>query len=112
MKAKINRKLLFNAKGFHWESRYSSNENTDDIGRWARIGYYNGFCISWINGYVSIDKKVIDRKQTGVCNLFLVHLQFPTSGNQGGEVKKFDTIEEAKQFTVDMFKDFAKKVRN
>ena len=106
MTAQINRQCLFNAEGYYWENRYSSNENTDDIGRWARIGYYNGFCISWINGYVSIDKKVIDRKQTGVCNLFLVHLQFPTSGNQGGETKKFDTIKAAKQYSIDMFEDF------
>ncbi|MEK6884949.1 MAG: hypothetical protein AABY22_35285, partial [Nanoarchaeota archaeon] len=97
-------------KGFVWLNRYSDNEKTDDIGRWARIGYYNGFMISWITGFLVKTGKVEDKRKVGVCNMFLVHLQFPTSSNQGGAVEKFDNIEDAKKYTVEMFNDFKKLI--
>jgi hypothetical protein len=37
-------------------------------------------------------------------------LQFPTSSNQGGCVKNFDNIEDAKKYTVEMFNDFKKLI--
>ncbi len=65
MKHKLNKNLLLKEKGFTWHNRYSSSENTDDIGRWARIGYYNGIQIAWINGLVKQDKMPIIENARG-----------------------------------------------
>ena len=113
MKSKINKQTLLGKnynKGFVWLNRYSDNEMTDDIGRWARIGYYNGFMISWITGFLVQNGKVEDKRKVGICNMFLIQLQFPTSSNQGGAVEKFDNIEDAKKYTVEMFNDFKKLI--
>lgn len=113
MKAKINKQTLLGKnynKGFVWLNRYSDSEQTDNIGRWARIGYYNGFMISWITGFVSTNGKHVESKKVGVCNIFITHLQFPTSSNQGGSVKNFDDIEDAKKYTIEMFNDFKKLI--
>jgi len=110
---KINKKILLSKgynKGFVWLDRYSQDENTDDIGRWARIGYFNGFMICWITGVVIKNDKIEDKRKVGVCNMFLVHLQFPTSSNQGGASEKFDNIEDAKKYTISMFKDFKRLI--
>lgn len=112
-KAKINKQLLLQegkSKGFVWINRYSSNENTDEMGRWARIGYYNGFMISWITGYCINKEKIEIKKEAGKCNLFTAHLLFPCSSNQGGNIEKFDTIEEAKKYSEEMFNDFKKLI--
>ena len=110
---KINKKTLLGKgynKGFVWLNRYSQDETTDDIGRWARIGCFNGFMIAWITGFIIKNDKIKDKRTVGVCNMFLVHLQFPTSSNQGGGIKKFDNIADAKRYTISMFKDFKKLI--
>lgn len=107
MKHKINKKLLLNEKGFSWHTRYSSNENTDDMGRWARIGYYNGFCIAWISGHISQEEYPnLDNKRTGKYNLFIATLNFPISSQQLSGIEKFDNIDDAKKYTEEMFLDF------
>ena len=112
MKNNINKDLLLKEKGFIWKNRYSSNEFTDDMGRWARIGYYNGFMIAWVTGYnikglnakgISLAEK---KRQKVLCNYFISQLLFPCSSNQGGEIGKFETIEEAKKWSEEMFLDF------
>jgi hypothetical protein len=109
MKHKINKKLLLKEKGFSWHTRYSSNEKTDDIGRWARIGYYNGLQIAWINGYVKQDEMpILENRRTGVCNLFSVCPFFPTSSQGIVGFQKFNTIEEAKKYVEEIFNDFKK----
>jgi hypothetical protein len=113
MKSKINKQTLLQegkSKGFVWLTRYSSDENTDKMGRWARIGYYNGFMISWINGYLIKNGKVENMREVGKCNLFTAHLLFPCSSNQGGNIEKFDTIEDAKNYSEEMFNDFKKLI--
>ena len=113
MKSKINKQTLLGKgynEGFIWLDRYSKTDTTDDMGRWARIGYYNGFMISWITGFILTDGKIEDKRKVGICNMFLVHLQFPTSSNQGGAVGKFDNIEDVKKYTVEMFNDFKKLI--
>jgi len=112
-KAKINKSTLLKKpynRGFVWVNRYSSNEATDIMGRWARIGYYNGFMISWITGFVLQEGKVVDRKRIGVCNMFLADLMFPTSSNQGGDSSKFNSIDDAKKWSEEMFNDFKKLI--
>ena len=110
-KHKINKKLLLKQKGFFIATRYSSTEETDDVGRWARIIYYNGFCICWINGIIVKKGAYAEAKEKGMPNLFFAHLQFPTSANQGGESKRFDTIDEAIKYAKEMFSDFMKLTR-
>ena len=110
MKAKINKQCLLKAKGFYVENRYSSSENTDEMGRWARIIYYNGFCISWINGFVRKEGDPINPRTVGKCNFFTASLQFPCSANQGGANEKFGNIEDAIKFSKEMFNDFKRLI--
>lgn len=113
MKAKINKETLLGKgynKGFVWLNRYSDTITTDSMGRWARIGYYNGFMISWITGFIQHKGKIYNTKQVGVCNMFLATLQFPTSSNQGGYTKNFDNLEDAKKYSIEMFEDFKKLI--
>ena len=113
MEHKINKKLLLNEKGFSWHIRYSQDDNTDDMGRWARIGYYNGLYIAYINGFVVNENKVIDVEERlcGKPNIFSVSLDFPTSSNQGGMGHKiFDNIEDSKKYAEEMFLDFKKLI--
>lgn len=107
MKNSINRKCLFKEKGFNWENRYSENGHTDKQGRWSRICYYNGLQISWINGYIKQDMMpFLESGRIGVCNHFIVNLGFPTSSQQISGMEDFSTIEEAIQYTEDIFNDF------
>lgn len=115
MKHKINRNLLLHKSlrnGFVWLNRYSDNGQTDDMGRWARICYYNGLMICWINGYVRVKESLIENKKVGVCNYFTVHLLFPTSSNQGGDTCNFTDLESAKKYTIEMFTDFKSIINN
>jgi hypothetical protein len=114
MKAKINKRMLLPKpynKGFVWLTRYSEDSETDKMGRWARICYYNGFMICWVTGFVS-DGKVVTGKKVGVCDLFFVHLLFPCSSNQGGYTEKFENLDDAKKYTESVFKDFKKLINN
>lgn len=111
MKAKINKQTLLGKgynKGFVWMDRYSDTEYTDHMGRWARIGYYNGFMICWIHGYH--DKQFGKMKAPLLCNWFNVVLFFPCSSNQGGDIAKFLNIEDAKKYAQEMFLDFKKLI--
>lgn len=96
-------------KGFVWLTRYSDTDENDKFGRWARIGYYNGFMICWVTGFIVKDG-VVSEKEHGVPNLFFPNLNFPTSQNQSSATGKFDTFEEAKKFTQEMFLDFKKLI--
>lgn len=111
MKYKINKKLLFNEVGFSVHNRYSSNENTDDIGRWARIIYFNGIQIAWINGYVKQDETPkIENGRTGICNSFHVSPFFPTSSSGIVGYENFESIDEAIKYVKDLFNDFIKTI--
>ncbi len=115
MKHKINKNLLLHKSlrnGFVWLNRYSDTKSTDNIGRWARIGYCNGLMICWINGFVKIDGEPHENKRTGICNYFIAHLLFPTSSNQGGDIGKFTDLENAKKYTIEMFTDFKNIINN
>jgi hypothetical protein len=110
MKAKINKQCLLKANGFYIENRYSSNGNTDDMGRWARIVYYNGFCIAWINGFVRKGAERIEPRTVGIVDFFTASMLFPCSANQGGATEKFDNIEDAIKYSKEMFFDFRRLV--
>lgn len=113
MKAKINKKTLLGKnynKGFVWLNRYSDSAHTDKLGRWARTGYYNGFMICWITGFKKEDGKLVDKKEVNFCNYFVCHLLFPCSSNQGGDVKDFEDICEAKIYAQEMFLDFKRLI--
>lgn len=109
MKYKINKQLLNKEPGFNWTIRYSDTHETDDCGRWARICYYNGLYIAWINGYVYQDEYPnLDNGRTGIVNKFTVSLGFPVSTQQHGGTEKFDTIKDAMLYVEEMFIDFKK----
>lgn len=115
MENKINRKLLLGEKGFSWHPRYSFDENSDECGRWARVCYYNGLYIGWINGFVVDENKKIDfeNRLIGKCNIFSASLDFPTTSNQGGVGgKSFDSVEDAKKYVEEMFIDFKKIINS
>ncbi len=97
-------------KGFVWLTRYSDTDENDKFGRWARICYYNGFMICWVSGYIVEDGKILMDRAQGTPNSFLASLNFPTSQNQSSATGKFDTFEEAKKFTQEMFLDFKKLI--
>ena len=40
---------------FVWQSRYSITDQSDKHGRWARLCFYRGFLISWINRIEHVD---------------------------------------------------------
>ena len=42
--------------GFEIRNRYSNDDNADRRGRWARLLYYKGNLISWINRIDHIDR--------------------------------------------------------
>ena len=110
MKHKINKQCLLKANGFYIGNRYSSDEKTDDMGRWARILYFNGFCIAWINGFVRKGASTINPKTVGVCDFFTANCLFPCSSNQGGGIEKFETIEDAIKYAKEMFIDFKRLI--
>lgn len=111
-KHKVNKMCLLESKGFSWSIRYSSDENTDDMARWARIGYFNGFNIAWISGFVSGGYEKLDHKRIGKVDFFIVTLHFPTSAQQESGVKSFDNLEDAKKYTEEMFLDFRNLIQD
>ena len=110
-KHKINKKLLLKKSGYSVHSRYSQTQSTDDIGRWARIIYYNGIQIAWINGLVRQDTApILKVGRTGICNHFHVSLSFPTSSQGIIGFENFEDIQDAIQYVKDMFEDFKKVI--
>jgi hypothetical protein len=112
MKFKINKKLLLKEKGFVWSTRYSDNEETDEMGRWSRICYFNGIQIAWINGFVKQDETpILDHRRIGIVNSFHVSPYFPTSSQGIVGYEKFDTFEDAKKYVEELFNDFKKIIQ-
>ncbi len=109
-KSKINLQLLLDHKSFYWGTRYSEDDNTDDCGRWARIGYFNGFCVAWITGIFKGDSDIIENGRCGKVDVFSVTLYFPVSSQPMSGHEVFKTIEEAKEYVQDMFYDFRKRI--
>ena len=95
-------------KGFVWKNVYSDNEKTDEIGRWARVCYYNGFEIAWISGFNSNFENA--RNASFVeCDVFHVHFKFPTNTILQ-EFIDIDSFDEAKKHVVKMFNKFKKAI--
>ncbi len=110
MKYKINKKLLIKDKGFKWSIRYSTTDETDNTGRWARICYYNGLYIGWVNGFVSGEHDKLDSNRTGTVDCFTVSLGFPVTSQQHGGSKVFKEFKECKKYVEEMFLDFKKLI--
>jgi len=108
MKNKINLNMLAGFKGFNWVSRYSDTNETDNIGRWSRICYYNGLYIGWVNGFVTEENKMLDNRRTGVVDFFTVSLGFPTTSQQHGGHDNFTDFKECQRYVEEMFEDFKK----
>lgn len=111
MKYKLNKQMINKQLGFVWTERYSQTDETDNIGRWAKICYFNGLCIAWINGYVYQEEMPkIDSRRTGIVNKFTVSLHFPINSNAGPNTNKFDTFKEVQKYVEEMFIDFRKHI--
>lgn len=106
MENKIDRRLLLNEKGFAWHIRYSETDQTDKFARWARVAYFNGFCIGWINGFVKGWHDKLDNERIGKVDFFTTSLYFPINSGQASASGKFYSFEEAKKYTEEMFLDF------
>lgn len=105
MKHKINLNMLAGFKGFNWVSRYSDTNETDNIGRWSRICYYNGLYIGWVNGYASDGN---DMREVGTVIVFIANLSFPTSSQNNDGYERFNSFKECQKYVEEMFLDFKK----
>ena len=96
----------FNAKavlyaGFEWRTRYSNDDNADHRGRWARLLFYKGLLVCWVN---RVDHITLGR-------FYSVNDYFPTSGNDNPlrhETAKDKTFEQIKKEAEDRFLTFIK----
>lgn len=90
----------YKKNGFVITERYSETMEDDTIGRWARVVYYNGIQIAWIEKAYgkSGDKTVIK---------FISKLHFPTLANDLALEHKFhDTLELSIEWTKERFNWF------
>lgn len=109
---KIDKRLLLPFKGFKWCTRYSDNEFTDDMGRWARVCYYNGFYIGWVSGFVYGEHDKLDNRRTGKVDFFVVSLGFPVTSQQHSGTDKLMSFDESKKYVEEMFEDFKKLINS
>tara|TARA_R110000787_G_scaffold7178_8_gene24733 strand:+ start:2499 stop:2759 length:261 start_codon:yes stop_codon:yes gene_type:complete len=80
--------------------RYSSTDQFDFKGRWARVVVYKDIQIAWISKF----------KATGD-NLFFVDNKFPTMYNDSArETEAFKTLYEAKEFVEERWEWFINHV--
>lgn len=78
-----------------WIEKYSSTEEPDEMGRWARMGIVNGITICTIS-------KVKDR--------YCSHMYLPTRlSDSPHEVQVFLTFDEAKEFVYSKLRQFEMK---
>lgn len=90
-------------------AKYSETLETDKFGRWARVVYYNGFCIADITGYVKTDvEPFLEIRRCGVVNYFIVTLKFPISGSSSLDLLFLDNIEYAIESIKKLFIQFLK----
>lgn len=83
-------------KNFNWSTRYSSTEEPDKQGRWARICHYKDLNIAWVN-MINHDGK----------RIFSINGHFPVSGNDMPDfMAKADCIENAKIMVEREFLNF------
>jgi hypothetical protein len=85
-----------------YENRYSSTEEFDDFGRWARLANFNGVTIAWINKIQCKDEFA-----------FSISCHFPTKyGATANEHKICDTLVESKEFIKERWEWFNNNVLN
>lgn len=90
---------------FEWLPRYSQTEGPDKKGRWARLCYYKGVLICWINKV-----EIKEGENKGV--KYIVKDMYPSSGSDnpffvGVESTGFD---KAKKDAENRFLDFLSKI--
>jgi hypothetical protein len=87
------------ATGFIWKTRYSTDEKSDNHGRWARLCFFNGFLISWINK--------MNHEKSGA--YYIAKDFFPSNGNDMPTYSEvcFD-FEKAKEEVEKRFNKFLK----
>lgn len=83
-----------------WKNRYSSTEEPDKYGRWARICYYNGLTIAWINRVESYGDVQ-----------YSISTYFPINSNDNPcYLVIFDTFEEAQTKVTELWEEFVKHI--
>jgi hypothetical protein len=85
---------------FTWEPRYSKTEISDKRGRWARLCFYKGLLICWINRIEHIEYGTF----------YTIKDFFPSTGNDMPEYtgKSADFVK-AKEEAESRFKEFLNK---
>lgn len=85
-----------------YTNRYSSTDEFDDKGRWARVAYFKRIQIAWISKLKVKDKEV-----------YSVRLHFPTLGNDTAtDSKILYSLEEAKMWLEERWKWFTNEVKS
>ena len=82
--------------------RYSSTDEPDDKGRWARkVLYNNELCIGWIKRFEHSEKV-----------MFCLSGFFPTTGNDGPNFHGiYPTYKESQEKLIDLWNEFLKKIK-
>lgn len=76
-------------------TRYSDTDEPDKDGRWARLVYYNGKLITWIN------------KNTEIMDLYLVNTYFPVYESDNPLAKeKFYSFDDAIEWLENAWNEF------
>jgi hypothetical protein len=78
-----------------WIERYSFTDESDEMGRWARMGTVSGITICWIT-----------KVKHKYCTHMYLHTRLSDSPH---EVQVLDTFEEAKEFAYNKLREFEVK---
>jgi len=88
-------------KMIEYSNRYSSTDQPDKMGRWARTASYNNIRIAWITR-LEVKGEVA----------FFVTCHFPTMQNDtANESESFESLEEAKGFVKERWEWFLNSVQ-
>lgn len=68
------------SNNFEWRYRYSDTNESDDMNRWARMLYYKGLLVCWINRF---------------CDAYSISYYYPSNGNDSPCIHR---IEKGKPF--------------
>jgi hypothetical protein len=92
-----------------WRERYSSTEEPDEMGRWARLCFNdNEVMIAWVSRLQFI--KVPEQVDTIT---FSARCYFPTKPNTDTPMKfkQFDSFEKSKKWVEEEWSEFVKSIK-
>lgn len=85
-----------------YNTRYSTTDEYDKLGRWARLVVFRDIRIGWINKHLTKEGK----------DIFFVNCYFPTRNTDTAtEHEKFETLEESKKWIEEKWEGFRNKIK-